>query len=117
MDRKKIFNDLVKYFSALYPHLNGKQRKVAEEWKLIKDIKDENQFLNAVAKMKKDWEDRCTAERRGNSKLFLANVKQKAPRVEINSTSSIESDSDWCGSPSCQQMSQESSYCSTGGRK
>ena len=23
MDRKKIFNDLVKYFSALYPHLNG----------------------------------------------------------------------------------------------
>ena len=48
MDRKKIFNDLVKYFSALYPHLNGKQRKVAEEWKLIKDIKvkDESQFLN-----------------------------------------------------------------------
>ena len=69
---------------------------MAEEWKLIKD---ENQFLNAVAKMKKDWKDRCMAERRGNSKLFFANVRQKATRhgftqVEIYSTSSIESDSD-----------------------
>ena len=118
MNRKKIFNDLVKYFSALYPHLNGKQRKVAEEWKLSKDIKMKTsfltqlprwrkidfQFLNAVAKMKKDWKDHCMAER--NSKLVFANVKQKAPRVEIYWTSSIESDSDLCGS-----------CCSTGGRK
>ena len=115
MDTKKIFNDLVKYFSALYPHLNGKQRKEAEEWKLFKDIKDKKQFL--VAKIKKDWKDRCTAERRGNRKLFLANVKQKAPRVEINSTSSIESDSDLCGSPSLPTNESESSYCSMGGRK
>ena len=111
MDRKKIFNDLVNYFSALYPHLNGKQRKVAEEWKLIKYIKDENQFLNAVAvaKMKKNRKDRCMAERRGNSKLLFANVKHKAPRVEINSTSSIESDSDLCGSPSLPTNESEPS--------
>ena len=48
-------------------------------------------------------------ERRGNSKLFFANVKQKAPRVEINSTSSIESDSDLCGSPSLPTNESESS--------
>ena len=99
----------MKYFIALYPHLNGKQRKVAEEWKLIKDIKDENQFLNAVSKIKKYWKDRCMAERRGNSKLFFPNVKQKVPRVEINSSSVIESDSDLCGSPSLPTNESESS--------
>ena len=57
-------------------------------------------LINAVAKLKKDWKDRCMAERRGNSKLLFANVTQKAPRVEINSVSLIESDSDLCGSSS-----------------
>ena len=49
--RKTIFNNLVTFYNQLYPHLNGKdnQRYVADEWKIIKEIRDKNEFFNAVS--------------------------------------------------------------------
>ena len=53
MNRKMVFNDLVDCFSKLFPHVTGKQQKVAEEWKQISSIKNDDELLNA-AKAKKE---------------------------------------------------------------
>ena len=50
-DRKTIFNNLTAFYNQLYSHLNGKdnQRYVADEWKIIKEIRDENTEQNQLA--------------------------------------------------------------------
>ena len=79
-DRKTIFNNLVTFYNQLYPHLNGKdnQRYVADEWKIIKEIRDENEFFNAVSAKKREWKSRLDGERKKNCQSFFAESKVKS---------------------------------------
>ena len=52
MDRRKVFIELVEYYCKLFPHYKGKQQVGANEWKNIKNIKDNNEFMNAVSSKK-----------------------------------------------------------------
>ena len=76
MNRKKVFNELVvKYFNGLYPPFEWEGKptyNVAEEWKAIKDIKGENEFLSAVNTKKKgciEESSRTSTERKQHGLL------------------------------------------------
>ena len=52
MSRRMIFNELLEYYWKFLPHHKDKQQVVANEWKNIKDIEDNNEFMNAVSSEK-----------------------------------------------------------------
>ena len=68
------------FYNQLYPHLNGNdnQRYVADEWKIIKEIRDKNEFFNAVSAKKREWISRLDGVRKKNCQSFFAKSKVKS---------------------------------------
>ena len=53
--RKDVFNETDKYYGELFPHVKGKQKMVSKEWITIKNISNDQEFLDAVKTMKDGW--------------------------------------------------------------
>ena len=72
-DRKTFFNNLASFYNQLYPHLNCKDNQccAADEWKMIKEIQDENEFFNAVNAKKREWKSGLDGERKKNCQSFF----------------------------------------------
>ena len=82
MDRKKVFNDLVDYYGKLFPQNVNKQKKVSEEWKEMRDIKDTSTFKSAVEAKKKEWKQLHLSQGRANMTKFFTFPKTKAKVTE-----------------------------------
>ena len=54
MIKRKVFNELVECYGKLFPHHKGKQQVITNDWKNIKNIKDNNEFMDAVSSKKKN---------------------------------------------------------------
>ena len=70
-DRNKVFNKLLSFYINLYPHVNGKgnQHYVVAAWKVIKEIKDEKEFFNAINAKRKEWKNH--RQKVSSQRLFL----------------------------------------------
>ena len=53
MDRRKVFYELVEHHGKPFRHHKGKQQVVANEWKNIKNAKNNNGFMNTVSSKKR----------------------------------------------------------------
>ena len=88
MDRRNVFNELVEYYGKLFPHHKGKWQVVANEWKNMKNIDNDNKFMNA-ASWKKEWKDHQIKEGRENMNKFFMNVKKERSATPSVETSSV----------------------------
>ena len=59
LDRKKVYNDLVKFYSKLFPQKQQPsiQAEVGDVWRRLRAHKSDDEFMRAVDEQKMQWRE------------------------------------------------------------
>ena len=78
MDRRKLFNELVEYYRNIFPHYKPKEQvAVANEWKNMKVIKDNVEFINVVLSIKRIERSSTRRGEKKHEQIFHGCQKRK----------------------------------------
>ena len=86
LDREQLFNDLVKFYSKLFPQKNQKifQGDVCLVWERIKQEhrNDDNALRRAVDEARTEWKQKCDRSKCSAMYYFKNPFERKAPKQD-----------------------------------